>query len=453
MAASPVRNSRSLVVRSHALTAARLSRASSVQSSRNHHDVVFFAPFIGAILPSRTSSSLPGGAETQILMLSKALAKRGLRVAIVVLGDPSTLPEDVEGVRIIPRLPYKWGNKGIFGKLLEVVCIWEALWRAPSRTVVYRCASIELGLIGLYTALARRRLVFSTANVSDFEFRKLARKARDVHVYRLGVRLANAIVVQTEEQIAMCEATFNRRPYLIKSLCPLAECTREEPEAFLWVGRLVSPKQPLEYVRLARAVPDARFWMVGVPPRDVRERPVEDEVRAAARETSNLELLAPRSHAEMGKLMARAVASVNTAKFEGMPNVLLEAWSRGVPALVLHHDPGGVVTKYRLGGFAEGSPETLAELAREQWDSRHDRSELAQRSRAYIAAHHAPDAVATRWLELLTSLHTGPRPMPPSSVTSEDGPHAHRRDGDRSAPGSSGTGDERIRSIRLSREY
>ena len=47
--------------------------------------------------------------------------------------------------------------------------------------------------------------------------------------------------------------------------------------------------------------------------------------------------------------MCRAVAAVNTSEFEGMPNVLLEAWSRGVPALVLHYDPGGVVRAHRLG--------------------------------------------------------------------------------------------------------
>jgi glycosyltransferase involved in cell wall biosynthesis len=410
---------------------------------RERYDVVFYAPFIGDILSTRGRSSPPGGAETQILMLSKSLATRGLRVAIIAFGDPAQLPEHVHGVRIVTRPRYKGGSKRLVGKALEPLHIWYALWRVPSRVVVYRCASLELGLLGLYTRLSRRRLVFSVANVVDFAFNKLASKSYHLLLYRLGVRLADAIVVQTEEQIEMCEATFNRRPFLIKSLSPLAVCTREEPEAFLWVGRLVSYKQPLEYVRLARAVPEARFWMVGVPANDVRERSVEDDVRAAARATPNLELLPPRSHPEVGKLMARAVASVNTALFEGMPNVLLEAWSRGVPALVLHHDPGGVVKEHGLGGFAEGSPERLAELAREQWDSRHDRSELAQCCRAYVAAHHSPDAVASRWLELLAGRPLGIASDAPSTaeMTSRNGPLGDLRRGDRIAPSSDGAGD------------
>lgn len=369
---------------------------------REYHDVAFYVPFIGDLLSSRTPSP-PGGAETQILMLSQALARRGLRVAVVAYGEMADLPEWVEGVRIVARPPYNW-SKGIAGKATEAARIWQTLWRVRSRTVVYRCASLELGLVGLYTALSRQTLVFSTANVADFfEFNKLTPKRRHRFLYHLGVRLADEIVVQTEEQIPLCEAAFHRHPYLIKSLSPLAEPTYVEPEAFLWAGRLVSYKQPLAYVELARAVPEARFRMVGVPPQDEGKRSLVREVAAAALDVPNLELLPPRPQAEIGTLMARAVASVNTALWEGMPNVLLEAWSRGVPALVLEHDPGDVVTRHQLGGFAGGSPERLAQLARELWHTRHDRSELAKRCRDYVATHHEPDAIARRWVALLAS--------------------------------------------------
>jgi glycosyltransferase involved in cell wall biosynthesis len=378
----------------------KLSSTAKARWRRERHDVVFYTPFIGNIFSSR-SLSPPGGAETQILVLSKALAGRGLRVAIIAYGDQADLPEQVDGVRILARPRYRQGDKRIIHKALEALRIWTALWRAPSHTVVYRCASLELGLVALYTTFSRRRFLFSIANVVDFQFNQVARKDWHVLLYRLGVRLADAIVVQTEEQVPMCEATFRRRPHLIKSLSPPVGITGEEPEAFLWVGRLVRYKQPLAYVELARAVPEAHFRMVGVLPHDDREHSLAAEVATAAEEVPNLELLPPRSHAALGQLMAHAVASVNTGLWEGMPNVLLEAWCRGVPALVLEHDPGGVVNTYGLGGFAGGSRIRFAELARGQWSSRHDRSEVAQRCRAYVAAHHAPDAIATQWAGLL----------------------------------------------------
>ena len=102
--------------------------------------------------------------------------------------------------------------------------------------------------------------------------------------------------------------------------------------------------------------------------------------------------------------MSRAVASVNTAEFEGMPNVLLEAWTRGVPALVLSHDPGGVVGTYRIGAYANGSQDRLVALAREMWATRTDtshRDRLGRLCQAYIAANHAPNSVLRQWAETL----------------------------------------------------
>lgn len=431
-----------------ASTMRKLSSSANARWRRDRHDVVFYTPFIGNILSSR-SLSPPGGAETQVLMLSQALARRGLRVAIIAYGYPADLPKQVDGVRILARPRYREGNKRIIHKALEALRIWQALWRAPSDTVVYRCASLELGLVALYTTISRRRLLFSIANVVDFQFNQIARKGWHVLLYRLGVRLADAIVVQTEEQVPMCEATFRRHPHLIKSLSPPVGFTDEEPEAFLWVGRLVHYKQPLAYVELARALPDAQFRMVGVLPNDDREHSLAAEVAAAAEEVPNLDLLPPRSHAALGQLMAHAVASVNTALWEGMPNVLLEAWCRGVPALVLEHDPGGVVNKYGLGGFAGGSRTRLAELAHDQWYSRHDRSDVAHRCRAYVAAHHAPDAVAIQWAELLADHPIGLESHTSSAMAlgHADSPHGKDRRADQPAA-TSNASDERVRSVR-----
>ena len=59
---------------------------------------------------------------------------------------------------------------------------------------------------------------------------------------------------------------------------------------------------------------DDRMWL-----RRLLSRGAPDpQPRAAA---------APLPMPSSGQLMARAVASVNTADFEGMPNVLLEAWA------------------------------------------------------------------------------------------------------------------------------
>ena len=369
---------------------------------RPRHDVVFYTPLIGSMLTMPPGLSR-GGTETQVLILAPALARLGAEVAIIVFDPGSEIPLEIDGVRISTRLPHVTG-RGIRGKAVEVTRIWNSLRRVRPRTIIHYGAGLELGVIALYARLTRRRLVYASASEKDFDYRAKEPNRLYCLLFELGVRLADTIVVQTEEQVELCRTVFARKSVVIKSFAPAPRRQRDAPVAFLWVGRLVSFKRPLEYVALARALPEAKFWMVGVPiPHQESDRLVMEAVLEECRSIPNLELLPPRPHRELQSLMERAVASVSTSEFEGMPNVLLEAWSRGVPALVLSYDPGGVVSTYGLGGFAAGSRARFAALARDLWLTRDDRAELSQRCRAYIQAHHAPETVAAQWYELLHS--------------------------------------------------
>ena len=84
-----------------------------------------------------------------------------------------------------------------------------------------------------------------------------------------------------------------------------------------------------------------------------------------------------------------------------MPNIFLEGWARGVPALALTHDPDGVIESRDVGWFAHGSKERLAELARAAWEKRRDQGAIAGRCRAYVHDEHSAGAVATRWRDAL----------------------------------------------------
>jgi hypothetical protein len=68
-----------------------------------------------------------------------------------------------------------------------------------------------------------------------------------------------------------------------------------------------------------------------------------------------------------------------------------------VPALVLSHDPDGLIRRHELGWSADGSAERFAELAASAWETRNHQAELSARCRAYVAAEHAPDQIAARW--------------------------------------------------------
>jgi glycosyltransferase involved in cell wall biosynthesis len=243
--------------------------------------------------------------------------------------------------------------------------------------------------------------MYATAGVVDFDLRTWESRRWVTWAFRLGVKLADEIIVQTDEQVPLCRERFGREPVLIKSISEPAEPQDPRPEAFVWAGWLREYKRPLAFVELARAVPEAQFWIVGVPVPGEKGQELAAAVARAAEAVPNLTLLAPRPRSELGALIERAVAVVSTSRTEGMPNVFMEGWARGVPALALAHDPDGVLEREALGGCAQGSPDRMAQLARDAWASREGRDEQSARCRAYVAREHSLERVADGWVEAL----------------------------------------------------
>lgn len=382
-----------------ALRAPRVPWARTL-ARRRRYDVAFYVPWIGPLL-TRADATPTGGAETQVHLVARALAERGVRVCLLAFELPGiALPHEVDGVAVRVRPPYRAHQR--LGRLRETATLAATIVGCGAEVIVTTCAGPHVGLAAMAAKSSGRRFVFASANVSDFDYGRLSPSRLNAALYRVGVRLADRLIVQTSEQALMAEETFRHAAAPIECIAEAAPPRTSEPEAFLWIGRLVWYKRPMAYVELARALPGAKFRMVGVR---VPDTPEEDElvreVERAAADLPNLELIPPRPRPELMSLYESAVAIVNTSDFEGMPNTFLEGWARGVPALALTHDPDGVIESNQLGSFAHGAPERLRDLARAMWDSRHDQGPMAARCRNYVLEQHSAEAAAARWQEVL----------------------------------------------------
>lgn len=376
------------------------------------HDVAIYTASSATAGLYDRSHGRAGGAELQMTLLARSLAGQGHRVAHIIY--PPKEPVDLAyPLTLVHRGPYA-GDKPLVGGLLEVRRIWRALRTADARVIIVRTASPAVGAAAFFCRLHRRSFIFSSSNISDFTLEKMSRRLNR-SLYRLGVRLADAVVVQSEDQIALARDAFPslRRVAHIPSFAepapPLAKIVPRSPKAFLWFGRFVGQKQPMEYLRLARSVPEARFLMIAVP-----EDPSSQDVlrlREAVREITNLELLEPLPREELAQVISSAVAVVNTSVLEGMPNAFLEAWARGVPVLTLQFDPDGVVDRHGLGISAGGSWDRFVEGARDLWTRRDRREDVVRRLRAYVEETHPMEGVAARWSELVAEVN---RPSAPA---------------------------------------
>jgi glycosyltransferase involved in cell wall biosynthesis len=376
-----------------------IHREAIAERARRHEfDVVIYMPWIGPLLVPGIGPP-PGGAETQMLMLAQALVRRDKRVCLVAYGSPDVLPSAINGIAVIAH-PAPRARVRLIGFAAHLLSATRVLGPLKAKVFLQRAAGPTTGIVALFARAKQSTFVYSSANVIDFAFERLERSPPRVLLFHLGVKLASTIVVQTHEQVEMCRRRFRRDPILIKSIAEPASALRIDPQAFLWVGRATAYKRPEAFVDLAVAVPEARFRMILVTAGEQGHELARGLIERC-RSVPNIQLLEPLPRTELMRLIDSAVAMVNTADYEGMPNIFLESWARGVPALSLLHDPDGVIERESLGYFAHGSPERFAAQARQLWHTRHNQSELQERCRGYVAREHAPHRVVDRWVEVL----------------------------------------------------
>jgi glycosyltransferase involved in cell wall biosynthesis len=356
------------------------------------YDLAIYAP--GAATRYLHNAPAVGGAELQMMMLARALAARGLRVAHV-LDEAEGLPKCRWGVDlVVQRPPAPGGDR--FDRIRRVS---QALTAADAGVYLQRSAGLVTGIVGAYARLRRRRFVYSTSSPLDL-LGGLPLLPQEALGFQLGVQLADAVVVQTHDQ---AESARRRRGVVrIPSFCDPAPDMPTKRDFFLWVGRPAAYKRPSAFVDLAQDVPEARFVMVGVP---ASATSLGSAAHGREKSPPNLQILSPLPPDEVLPLYHRAIAVVNTSEFEGFPNSFMEGWARGALALSLHADPDAVITTHRLGAVAQGSRVALASAARTMW---HERDEPDQRRMAavtYVREHHSPAVVGERWFDLVTSLN------------------------------------------------
>lgn len=343
-----------------------------------------------------------GGAEFQTAQMALRLADAGLETAHIVY-PVKDLAETPERLTVVMRAAYQ-GEGGPLAKLREARAIWRSLKEADARVNILRAYGLHLVVGAIFSKVHRRPWVMSGSNDLEFEPEKRS-GPRAGRLYRWAISSADSIVGQTGQQREIAEREFpDVEDFdVIRSFAEPAEPAKGPFDAFLWASRVVDYKRPLEYVELARAFPEGRFRMVLV---EMPDSPPDmmAELRAAGEELDNLEILDAMPRAGILELMEKTVAVVVTSEYEGMPNVFLEAWARGIPVLTLSFDPDERVASERLGISAKGSREAFADGARRLWTDSSARAELGERGREYVAANHYPEVIGRKWAEKLRPL-------------------------------------------------
>lgn len=348
-----------------------------------------------------------GGAEVQQTLLAHALAARGYPVTVVSLvhGGPSDLVHD--GIRMLTSFSLSGGVPGT-RFLPRARKLWRALAKADGALYLHQCAGPLAGLIAAFCRRRGRKFIFQTASVDDVDGGYLRRaNPRDRWLYRLGVRWADEVIVQTEEHRHHLRERFGRGGVVI----PNGHSLPPRPRApgagrdVLWVGMVRAVKGPERFLELARLVPDRRCVLIGGNDLDPA---YADGIRRAAADLPNVEMAGFQPREKVLAALENALCLVNTSDHEGFPNTFIEAWAMGVPVISLRNDPDGRIRGRSLGEVVETIPE-MARAVEALGRSPDRRRDLFERCRDYCESEHDIDRVIARY-EGLFRVVLGERP-------------------------------------------
>lgn len=365
--------------------------------SRSRGRVCLFAPYLWPLFSGERVPSIVGGAEVQQAAIARGLVARGFdtRVATADFGQGARVER--EGIVFHATHPPFGGLPGLRFLHPRLTGNLRALAAADADLIYVRAAGFTAGLACEFARRRRRAFVFGAAHDWDAgrELRHLP-GVRERWAYARAVRDAHAIVAQSETQRRLFLEHWGRSAEVVPNLVDLPAVHgapgRDGP--LLWISTYKEGKRPDAVVALARRLPGLRFEMAGlIPPPPLTREPFEAASRASA-SLPNLDVRGTVGRDDVARRLDGAALFLHTSPAEGFSNTMLEAWARALPTLSVV-DPDGIIAREGLGQVV-GDVDAMAAAVENWMSDAVRRGEAGRRARAYVEAHHAPDAVLDR---------------------------------------------------------
>lgn len=340
-----------------------------------------------------------GGVEKQTTMMARWLASRGHDVSLLTWdeGQPESIV--IDGVRVVKLCRQRDGFPFVRFIAPRWTSLCRALTRADADVYYQNCGEYVTGQVALWCRLRRRAFVYSSASDADCDRNLPLMPERRVRsFYRIGVRLADRVIVQTSRQRLMLERGFGRDATVIAMPCapparPASSAQTDDRRTVVWIGRICRVKRPDRFLDAAALCPELRFVLVG-PNDDTPE--YTNGIAEQAASLRNVTMFGAASRAEVDTLLQHAVCLCCTSDHEGFPNTFLEAWSHGRP-VVSTWDPDSLITANGLGATVAPNAAAVAASVRSIVESPDRWARASANARRYFDETHALDGAMPRF--------------------------------------------------------
>jgi glycosyltransferase involved in cell wall biosynthesis len=349
-----------------------------------------------------------GGAQYQVRCLLEQL-RHNADIEIFYLAHltPKVLKRGsytIVPIGFVPNALGKRLGRAIF--LPDLPSLYRALRRITPHVVYQRALQSYTGVCAYYCARHDAKLIFHAAHEDDVQPQTYASWRPGAVVNRIerriaeyGLKRADAIVVQTEDQARLLREHYGRstncvvRNFHPAPERPLANRSRAMLRRITWVANFKPMKNPEIFVDLAESFvdrTDVEFVMVGRPGPVGRYKRLHDRIRGLP----NLSYLGELPVERVEELLEESDIFVNTSKAEGFPNTFIQAWLRGVPVISCCVDPDRCLSEGGGGIVTHGAAGLKAAVAQLLDDPERLRM-LRDSARNYALANHTPSQAHT----------------------------------------------------------
>jgi len=398
-----------------------------------------------------------GGAETQVVLMARALAMAPEVRVIVVVRDSRPRPvQNVDGFTVVTRVDRLFRIRRFFSEHVSMsgsfpwlsIRRWHPslVWQIPllfaanlfgnkstshfhfdwlTETIdseVFCCTGTSERTANVFEAARKqfRRTVLFVVSDADLDERYInvpgfVNKYGDVgHRCVDSIRNADLIACQTVLQQRMLADRFGRDSIIFPNPFDhedwkrrletgiLSKSLRAQipPRFVLWIGRSERHhKRPELLLQVAGACPHVRFVMV----MNTHDEIVAAEVRRKC--PANVEIIERVPFGEIPCMFRQSAMFISTGskEFEGFPNVFLQAAASSVPIVTLEADPG-FIAEHHAGIVCDGD---IAQMAREVarlWDDSSEARSLGLNGKKYVILHHSATDTRRRLLELMDAV-------------------------------------------------
>jgi glycosyltransferase involved in cell wall biosynthesis len=247
-------------------------------------------------------------------------------------------------------------NSNLIYLILKITNLFFAIIDVNSN--IYFFAGGTPGLVSLACKLTQHKLIFHISsdaiidnNIIKNDIKEF--KRHPLSIDRIGnwldIKISDVLIVQNNFQKRALKNNFNKNSTLIKMPSQLVDprkIVKAKPPIVLWVGSMAEVKQPEIFLRLAEAIPEAKFQIIGGYSGC---QMLYDSIKNKSKDLSNLEFCGVIPLDKINTYFGNASILVNTSLFEGFPNSFIQAWMNYTPVISLNADPDEIICDYALG--------------------------------------------------------------------------------------------------------